>query len=374
MSKRLVSTPPQGDDGSEAGVGLDFQWHLAAINCIGMLTDRSVEYVVCEFHEDIIQVKRNGTSLDLQQVKKKESGTWTMNNLIKPEKKQTKGVLAKLFQHIQSGKDVRNLLLVGHGRCSGDEEFSLPNFIALLNTPPAARDDDWKISIGKFVAYLSGELETQGIESATVAKAVGMLRIDFSYPHPDALAGNGVEKLDEVLRRVFNVELSLPEVKEVYGDLYERVKAISLKPKQPWDVKSISREAASSIIYKRLKQYKPLATRDQYKTLQEKLSSAKLAERVDYAIEKRLDALILKYEMNIKSTQWEDYKADINLEWQSFRTANPSVKGAQLWKAIRGVFSRLGCAWETQDPRLGAEFVEGVFFDMTAICEAQWKG
>jgi hypothetical protein len=374
MAKRLISTPPEADTGSEAGVGFDFQWHLAAGKCIEMLSDEVTEYVVCEFHEDIIQIKREGVGLDLIQVKKKESGTWSMNDLLKPEKKQKKGILAKLFEHLEAGKDIRSISLVGHGRCSGDEDCSLPNLIALLGTPEAARDGDWRAHMEKFTNFLAEELEAQGISAATVAKGLELLRIDFSFPHPDAMASKGEGELDALLRQVFNVDLSLPEVKEVYNDLYNRVKAISLKPKQPWEVKSISREAASAIIYKRLKQYKPLATRDQYKTLQEKLSSAKLKERVDYAIEKRLDAIILKYELNIKPAQWEDYKADINVEWQAFLTANPTVKGPHLWKGVREVFSKLGGEWEARDSRLGAEFVEGVFFDMTAICEATWKG
>lgn len=374
MAKRLISTPPQNDAGSEAGVGFDFQWHLAAGKCVEMLMDRTTEYVVCEFHEDIIQIKKEGMGLDLIQVKKKEGGTWTMNDLLKPDKKQTKGILAKIFEHVEAGKDIRGLSLVGHGRCSGDEEFSLPDLIALLNTPVGARDDGWKVKTEEFTEYLSNELKAQGINASTVTKGLEILKIDFSYPHPDAMASKGEEKLDDVLRQVYQVDLSLPEVKEIYNDLYNRAKTISLQPKQPWEVKSISREAASAIIYKRLKQYKPLATRDQYKTLQEKLSSAKLEERVDYAIERRLDAIFLKYELNIKSKQWEDFKADINVEWQDFRAANPAIKGAPLWKGIRGVFSKLGHIWETQDPRLGADFVEGVFFDMTAICEATWKG
>jgi hypothetical protein len=374
VAKRLISTSPENDTGSEAGVGFDFQWHLATGKCIEMLIDRTTEYVVCEFHEDIIQIKQKDTGLDMIQVKKKESGRWTMNDLIKPDKKQTKSILAKLFEHIEVGKDIRSLSLVGHGRCSGDEEFSLLNLIALLNAPKEARDSDWKVQIKEFTDYLTDELKSQGISAATVSKGLEILKIDFSFPHPDAMASNGEEKLDNVLRQIFQVDLSLPEVKEVYGDLYDRAKSISLKPKQPWEVKSISREAASTIIYKRLKQYKPLATRDQYKTLQEKLSSAKLDGKVDYAIEKRLDAIILKYELNIKTAQWEDFKADINVEWQGFRTSNPTIKGAQLWKGIRGVFSKLGNTWEARDPRLGADFVEGVFFDMTAICEATWKG
>lgn len=46
--------------------------------------------------------------------------------------------------------------------------------------------------------------------------------------------------------------------------------------------------------------------------------------------------------------------------------------GIDLWEGIRTIFAELGNSPKITDSRLDQDFFEGVFFDMTGICEAQW--
>lgn len=372
MSARVLSTPQLRDPGSEAAAGYDYQWHVAARVCIQMLANKEIDYIVCEFHEDVVQI-RQGLHLELVQVKKKESGNWTLHNLIKPERRQTQGILGKLFEQLQRGKDVRRLMLMGYGRVSGNGECSLPELVALLNLPDEGRDESWETCIQRYVDFLSSKLVSQEIDPATVAKGVGILKIDFSLPHPDGIESQNRDLLDETLRKMWKIELSMPEVATVYQDLYSRVQQVSIKPKQPWQVKAIPRQEALDLVFTRVRKYAPSLSRRELLATQDKLTSAGMAQKIIYALQKRLDAMQLRFELGIGAIQWEDFRTEIDAKWREFRGTNPRVQGPKLWQSLRNILSDLGHVWAEQDKRMGPDFAEGVFFDMTGTCEAEWR-
>lgn len=372
MVARALSTPQLRDPGSEAAAGYDYQWHVTARMCIQMLADKEVEYIVCEFHEDVVQIRRE-LHLELIQVKKKESGNWTLSSLIRPERRQKRAILSKLFDQLQKGKDISRLVLLGYGRVSGNGDFSLLELIGLLNLPDEGRDANWKSRIQRYVDFLSRELTSQGVDPAVVAKGISILEIDFNLPHPDGVESQNRDLLDETLRKMWNVELSVPEVDEVYQELYNRVRKVSIKPKQPWHVKAISRQEALDMVFSRVKVYAPSLSRRELMATQDKLTSAKMARKVFYALQQRLDAMQLRFELGIGAAQWEGFRTEIDARWREFRASNPRVQGPALWQALRVILSDLGQVWAEQDRRMGPDFAEGVFFDMTGTCEAEWR-
>jgi hypothetical protein len=372
MPARLLSTPQMSDPGSEAPAGFEYQWHIAARMCIQMLADKEVEYVVCEFHEDVVQIRR-GLHLELVQVKKRESGNWTLPSLVRPERGQQQGILGKLFGQLQKGKDVRRLVLLGYGRVSGDGECSLPELIALLNLPNEGHDRGWENNIRRYVHFLSDELVSQGIDPDTISKGIELLEVDFSSPHPDAIEIQNQNLLDETLRQMWKVELSMPEVSTVYQDIHRRVQKVSCKPKQPWQLKAISRQEIIDLVSSRVKEYAPAASRRESLTTQDKMTSAGMGQKVIYALQKRLDAMQLRFELDIEAPQWEDFRTEIDVKWREFRAGNPKVQGPSLWQSLRSILSDLGQVWAEQDSRLGSDFAEGIFFDMTGTCEAEWR-
>jgi len=372
MAARALSTPQLRDPGSESAAGYDYQWHITARMCIQMLADKEVEYIVCEFHEDVVQIRR-GLHLELIQVKKKESGNWTLPSLIRPERGQEQGILGKLFDQLQRGKDVSRLVLLGYGRVSGGGDCSLPELVGLLNLPDEGRDGSWENRIQRYVDFLSSELVSQGIDPVTVARGINVLRIDFSLPHPDGIESQNRDLLDETLREMWKIELSVPEVAAVYDDMYGRVRQVSIKSKQPWRVKAISRQEALDVVSSRVKVYTPSLSRRELMATQDKLTSADMAHKVFYALQKRLDAMQLRFELGIRATQWEDFRTEIDAKWREFRRDNPGVRGPELWQSLRNILFGLGQAWVEQDKRMGPDFAEGVFFDMTGTCEAEWR-
>jgi len=370
---RVLSTPQLRDPGSEAAAGYDYQWHVTARMCVQMLTNKEVEYIVCEFHEDIIQIRR-GLHLELIQVKKKEGGSWSLRDLIRPEVEQKQGILGKLFDQLQRGKDVGHLVLLGHGRVSDGGEYSLPKLVALLDLPVEGRDEDWARYIQCYRDFLSRELASQGINPVTVTKGIDILKIDFRLPHPDGIESWNWDLLDQTLRKMWKIELSMPEVAAIYQDLYDRVRRVSTKPKQPWQVKAISRQEALDLVLSQVRGHAPSFNRRELLATQDKLTSAGMAHKVTYALQKRLDAMQLRFEVDIGATQWEDFRTEIDAKWRLFRSSNPKVQGPELWQSLRSILCALGQVWAEQDSRMGPDFAEGVFFDMTGTCEAEWRG
>lgn len=104
---------------------------------------------------------------------------------------------------------------------------------------------------------------------------------------------------------------------------------------------------------------------------QEKLKKGKLEEYLPQALEKRMDALQLKYELNLGSIEWQNLRDDISVAWEDFLSANSELMGKKLWQQLRNLLSQQGQLWSEQykNNTLGPVFAEGIFFDMMAICE-----
>lgn len=372
MPKRILTTPQNQDPGAEGGRGYDYQWHVGARMAIQMLCDKDTEYIVCEFHEDMVNVNR-ALGLKLVQIKKRETQNWTMHSLVAPEKKQRQGIFCKLFTHLAKGKDVQSLLLMGHGRVSGDDEFSLPGLMSLLKYPIAARDLFWQADMQKYIDHFCEHLTPQGLDRDTILKAVAVLDIDFSLPHPEVIEHDNCQLMDGFLHDYFEVELSMAEIRQTYDALYKRVKQIAVKPGQPWTVKSISRSEATDIVFNKLKGYRPTGSRQQTLTAQDKLSSVGMGDKIYYAIERRLEAMRLRFELELTSAQWETFRTEIDYYWREFRDTHPDVNGPALWISLRTVLSTVASGWVGLNSQLGADFAEGVFFDMTGTCEARWS-
>jgi hypothetical protein len=374
VSRSLLATSPLTDPGSEGALGYDYQCHIGARKCIEMLSDKDVEYVVCEFREDILQVRRD-LKLELCQVKKRESGAWSLHDLIAPDKKQRDGILGKLFYPIQQGMDVHRLNLIGCGRvsASSDRGCSLPGLIDLLRAPTELQDAAWAEDLGRYENYLGEALGSQGVGTNTVAKSLRILRIDFALPFPEAIHLKNLELLDEVIQTIWQVNLELAEVRDIYQLLYGLVRTASVKTRQPWIEKAISRGNLTTVVTGKMKEYTPVPGHAHLLTLQEKLALAHMGAKVPYAVEKRLNAMQLKYELEIRAASWESYRTTIDKRWRQFRQQNPTLQGPDLWEALRDLLSELGDKWSQEDPRMDRDFTEGVFFDMTGICEASWE-
>lgn len=376
MAKRIMDTPQLTDPGTEGLMGYDYQRDLAVMLCIKMIENHKIENVVCEFHEDIVQIK-DCNKLELIQVKKTQSKNWTLHNFIVPEKKQKLGILGKLFTPIQNGKDIVKIAFWGHGKIGTskvDGELSLGRLMALLNTPEDGRDEDWQIQLNEFTDYLSEKLAAQGISAETVRAGLLLLDINLAFPHPSAIENENYHLLLNTLKKIWSVELTLEEAKIVGNEIYSRVRKISHQPLQPWIIKSISRAELIDIVLKRAEEFSPSANREATLTTQEKLTRVELETKTKYAFQKRLNAMVLRYEASIDSAEWQNYRTEMDIKCRKFREENPIIIGPELWKGLLDVFGDLGNKWSKQrnDTRFGYDFAEGIFFDMTGVCEVKW--
>ncbi len=155
MSIEFLSSVPDTDPGSEGGIGFDYQWQVTSRLCIEMLSNPESIRIVCEYGEDIT-LHKNDSLIEKIQVKKRETGSWTFPELIKPAKKQKMGILAKLFEPLQDGKNVDKLRILGCGKVgtSRSSDCSLSELIALLNIPQEERNAKWDKALLPFTSYL----------------------------------------------------------------------------------------------------------------------------------------------------------------------------------------------------------------------------
>ncbi|MEK6750698.1 MAG: dsDNA nuclease domain-containing protein [Chloroflexota bacterium] len=376
MAQRILDTPQISDPGTEGLIGYDYQRDLTVMLCIRMIENHQIENVVCEFHEDIVQIKDHN-KLEFVQVKKTQSKTWTLHNFIAPEKRQKLGVLGKLFTPVQNGKDVVKIAFWGHGKLGlskDDGELSLGKLVALLNTPENSKDEDWQLQLNRFTEYLTEQLSTQGINAETVKTGLLLLDIDLSYPHPSAIENENYHLLLNTLKKTWSIELTLEEAKIVCNEIYSRVRQISHQPLQPWTIKSISRLELIDIVLKRAEEFSPSANRETTLTTQEKLTRVELETKTKYAFQKRLNTMALRYETSIESAEWQSYRTELDIVCRKFRVEHPSLTGPELWQGLVAIFFDLGNKWgeKKNDMRFGYDFAEGIFFDMTGICEVKW--
>ncbi len=201
-----------------------------------------------------------------------------------------------------------------------------------------------------------------------------MLNINLAFPHPSAIENENCHLLLNTLKKIWAIELSLEETKIVCNEIYNRVKQISHQPLQPWTVKCISRPELIDFVLKRAEEFSPAANRESTLTTHEKLLRVELEAKTKYAFQKRLNAMVLRYEASIDSAEWQGYRTEIDIRCRRFREEYPSLTGPELWQGLLQIFSDLGAKWGNakNDPRFGYDFVEGIFFDMTGICEVKW--
>lgn len=199
--------------------------------------------------------------------------------------------------------------------------------------------------------------------------------IDFDLPHPDSIESENERVLGDVVKQIWEVDLSLTNACEIYTKLYARIKRAMLKPNKSWAEKSIKREEVFELVTTALPYPYTTANPQHTLTLQSKLSAVGLSSQHQYALEARTEAIGLRFEWEIDSYVWEDLKTEIHLAWQSYRAENTQIMGMPLWQALRSELSKLGESWSNRytDQRFGPRFAEGVFFDMAGICSADFK-
>lgn len=92
FSHAIFGLAPGEDSGSETLGRYRYQAEVAARDCLAMLTQDTIEFVVCEWHEDFVVAFEDG-SVELVSVKHREEdqGTWSITELCKS------GGLAHLF-------------------------------------------------------------------------------------------------------------------------------------------------------------------------------------------------------------------------------------------------------------------------------------
>lgn len=362
-AKDVLNVPPDEEQGSEAIYGFDYQAHCAARLCLEMVRGHDVTEIVCEHHEDLLQI-RNGQPPNFCQVKKRESAkTWTIALL--------KDAIQKLFGKLQY-RNVGQLIIYGSGRPSNDGECPLAGLIALLDRPEIERDSNWDNDLKLYEAHLV-EIFDAKIDHMTIQKGLRLLKIILVMPNPEAIGAENVRLTTQVISFVWGVEVTFQTADRAYRALYERVWEASHKPRSPRTVKSISRQQATIILKEILHDGSPLAERPQViLDINTKLQKGKLDRHIHYVLQMRMDARQVKFEMEFEATEWQDFKAEIAAEWEEFYASHSSLMGPNLWMQLRELLKRVGEKWvsERNNSILGPHFSEGVFFDMMAVCEA----
>jgi hypothetical protein len=358
----ILNAPPDEDQGSEVTQAFDYQAHCITRLCLWMVCGREVTETVCEFHEDLTQL-RVGKPARFCQIKKRESvKTWTIPLL--------RDATLKLFKKLKF-RDVGELVIYGHGRPSQRGSYPLAGLIALLDRPQAERNSIWADDLRPYERYLT-ELFSPEFDADTVSRGLQLLQIHLVMPHPDAIEAENAFLTAEIISKVWDVEVTVTIAKRAYDILYQRVWKASKQPKQPRTVKRITVKEARRILSKTLHQYGLLA-RDSSMLLEtkEKLRRGNLEEHLNYVLERRMDARQAKFELDLKSTEWQDLKDDIAVAWEDFQSQNTGLLGNKLWKELRSLIRKLGEQWSRgRNTALGPDFSEALFFDMIAVCEA----
>ncbi len=364
QAKDVLNVPPEEEQGAEAAYGFDYQAHCAARLCLGMLQGHACDEIVCEHHEDILQIG-NSDSPTFCQVKKRESAeTWTLSIL--------KDAIEKLFSKLRY-RNVGQLIIYGSGRPSSNGDCSLAELIALLDRAPDERNEDWEREIQGFEEYFRKALGPE-MGCDTIKQGLRHLKIDLSMPDVQAVEVENIRLTSKVISEVWGVEVTFPVAERAYQTLYRKVWQASHKPKLPRSLKRITRGMALAALREAFPESEPLAERPQIiLDINAKLQRGKLEKYVIYALQMRMDAKQVKFELGFETTEWEDFKAEIAVQWEAYVSAHPDVAGAVLWKQLRDLLRTLGETWVNQHGNnlLGPGFTEGVFFDMMAVCEVE---
>ena len=329
-----------------------------------MIQSHEVCELVCEYHEDFTQLHFVKPPAFCQ-VKKWESADTVTIALLKD-------AIIKLFKKAQY-RDVGALVIYGHGRPSISSEYSLADLIALLDRPESERDTVWDDDLRRFETYFAQLLPE--LDGETINKGIRLLKIYLGMPHPDAIESQNGKLAAQIISQVWGVNVDFSVAEKAYVALYQQVWKASKNPKQPRSVKRITVEKAREIIRSVLQEEKLLAE-DTHALLDThtKLKNGGLIHEkyLIYALQTRMDARQVKFELNISSSEWQNYKNEIDVAWEDFQGNQLHYSGAKLWHGLQQLLTQLGSEWsrKAQNAALSPHFAEGVFFDMLAICEA----
>lgn len=361
-SKHILNNPPEDDQGSEAIYGFDYQAHCIARLCIDMISNPDVRETICEYHEDVTRVFSNLPPVFCQIKKRESAGTWTFSLI--------KDALINLFAKVQY-KDVGGLVIYGNGRPSKDGECSMDGLITLLDRPLIERNADWEAALKPYEDELTKLLGSKA-DYDTVCKGLRLLRIDLTMPHPEAVELQNHDLTTKTIQKIWGVNVQTDVVEKVYTALYKQVWQASKKPKQPRSVKQITNQQAREIFRDILWKEKLLTESPQMLLdIHEKLDIGGLKEYVPYALQYRMDARQIKFELDLGANEWQNLRDEIATTWEEFRTTHSDLMGKVLWQDLRQLLTHVGEGWSaTHNDLMGPGFAEGLFFDMMAVCEA----
>lgn len=365
MARDIRYSPPGDDQGSEADAGFDYQRHCIATLCVEALCDNSVNELVCEYHQDAVEL-RIGGAVSLCQIKKKESSApWTLAAM--------RPAIRKLISQCEF-RNVTRAEILSSGRPDAKSEPSLANLVQLLDVDPQDRCDEWERRIDEFVKYFAKEFG--GTPSTELIRTgLSVLKVRLDLPTPDGIEFQNVAKLSRAIKRIWGVELSYPTLTAIYGAIYDKVRRASSKPKMPLSAKRITQSDLLALVRGMLGDGGLYAssTLMVVDTL-EKLRRASLERKLPDALGKRMDGLQVKYEFDLSSGQWEDLKDEVAADWDVL-VKQSSFDGPQLWRQLRQLLTTLSESWErTLQVPAGRGLAEGVFFDMVAVCDADFGG
>jgi hypothetical protein len=363
-SKAVLNKSPDEDQGSEAIFGFDFQCHCISRRCLEMIRSHEVHEIVCEYHEDFTELCVVNPPAFCQVKKRESADTVTIAVLI--------DAIHKLLKKAQY-RDIGALVIYGHGRPSMFGEYSLADLIALLDRPEKERDAVWDDDIRIFEAHFSQLLPE--LDGETISKGLRLLKICLGMPHPDAIVSDNGNLAAQIIFQVWGVHIDFSVAEKAYDALYRRVCEASKKPKQPRSVKRITVANAREIIHSVLQEEKLLA--EDMRTVFDthtKLENGGLTHEkyLIYALQTRMDARQVKFELNLSSSEWQYFKSEIDVAWEDFQGNQQILLGAKLWRELLNILMQLGSEWSrnANNAALSPHFAEGVFFDMLAICEA----
>lgn len=195
INRNIMHVAPLEDQGSESKAGFDYQDHCATRLLLEMVANDEITATVCEYHEDVTQLKVNKPPC-FYSIKKRESvSNWTLGILKDP--------IIKLFDKLKY-RNVGELAILGHGRPKKGN-FSLRELIVLLDYPTADRDTEWEHEIDGFASHIKGKWGKR-ISLQTIQDGLRQLTIRLDWPHPDAVALANANLVADTIRRVWAVD------------------------------------------------------------------------------------------------------------------------------------------------------------------------
>ncbi|MER6492913.1 dsDNA nuclease domain-containing protein [Streptomyces griseorubiginosus] len=164
---------PEEDSGSDTLGRYRYQAEVAARDCLAMLTQDAIDFVVCEWHEDFVVAWSDG-SVELVSVKHREEdqGTWSLVNLCKS------GGLTHLFDRWCACESAANVRL-------------------RLSTNAALNPG--KSNAGTLARMCGPEPElTDGLATMAETIARQMLKVRWDQPYPNVPETPKVRKLSDI--------------------------------------------------------------------------------------------------------------------------------------------------------------------------------